>query len=141
MSERNIEHWRRWFDAYNARDTEALLEYCDPHIEFHSVFAVAGGAVYHGRDGMRKLHQDFRDVWGDVIRFEPEAYFDLGERALVFGLLHGRGGHSGVDVGMAAAQVTRWRDGLMVYAKGYAHREDALSDLGLSAGELEPIEP
>jgi ketosteroid isomerase-like protein len=141
MSEGNIEQYRRWFEAYNARDTEALIEYCDPSIELHSVFAVAGGAIYHGHDGMRKLHQDFRDIWGDEIRFDPETYFDLGDHALVFGLLHGRGGHSGVEVAMAGAQVARWRNGLMVYAKGYAHREDALRDLGVSEAELEPIKP
>ena len=42
---------------------------------------------------------------------------------------------------MAGAQVTRWRDGLMVYAKGYAHRADALRDLGVSEDELTPIDP
>jgi hypothetical protein len=29
----------------------------------------------------------------------------------------------------------------MVYFKGYIHREDALSDLGVSQNELEPIAP
>jgi ketosteroid isomerase-like protein len=71
MSERNIELWRRWFEAYNERDTDAMIEYCDPQILFHSVFAVAGGGTYHGHDGMRELHQDFRDVWGDEVRLSP----------------------------------------------------------------------
>jgi ketosteroid isomerase-like protein len=141
MSERNIEQYRRWFEAYNARDTERLIEYCDPAIELHSVFAVAGGAIYSGHEGMRKLNQDLRDVWGDDIRIDPERYFDLGDRVLVFALLRGRGGQSGVDVKMAGAHVTRWRDGRMVYAKGYAHREDALRDLGVSLDDLEPIDP
>ncbi len=142
MSQRNIEQYRRWFEAYNARDTERLIEYGDPAIELHSVFAVAGGATYRGHEGMRKLHQDLRDVWGDEIRLDPERYFDLGgDWVLVFALLRGRGGHSGVDVAMAGAHVTRWRDGLLVYAKGDAHREDALSDLGVSLDDLEPIDP
>jgi hypothetical protein len=42
---------------------------------------------------------------------------------------------------MPIAQVARWRDGLLVYVKGYADREDALSDLGVSEDELEPIYP
>jgi ketosteroid isomerase-like protein len=141
MSERKIELWRRWFEAYNERDTDTTIEYCDPDIVFHSVFAVAGGGIYHGHDGMRELHQDFRDVWGDEVRFEPEAYFDLGEHALVFGVLHGRGHHSEVEVEVAGAQVTRWRGGLMTYAKGYAHREDALKELGVTEDELKPIAP
>lgn len=42
---------------------------------------------------------------------------------------------------MPNAAVMRWRDGLLVYLKSYARREDALSDLGVSADELAPIAP
>jgi hypothetical protein len=35
----------------------------------------------------------------------------------------------------------RWREGLVVYVKAYAHREDALSDLGVAKEALEPIAP
>ena len=42
---------------------------------------------------------------------------------------------------LSAASVIRWRDGLIVYFKGYADQEDALSDLGVSQDELEPIAP
>jgi ketosteroid isomerase-like protein len=116
MSERNIEQYRRWFEAYNAHDIERLISTANPSIELHSVFALAGGAVYHGHEGMRKLDQDLGDVWGDDIRLDPERYLDLGDQVLVLGLLRGRGGQSGVDVTMAGAHVTRWRDGLLVYA-------------------------
>jgi hypothetical protein len=37
--------------------------------------------------------------------------------------------------------VCKWRDGLIVYFKGYTHREDALTDLGVSEDALEPIAP
>jgi hypothetical protein len=42
---------------------------------------------------------------------------------------------------MPAAQMARWRDGLIVYYKGYIHREDSLRELGVSEDELEPIAP
>jgi hypothetical protein len=42
---------------------------------------------------------------------------------------------------MPGAQVCRWRDGLLVYAMVYVHREDALRDLGVSEDALEPIAP
>jgi hypothetical protein len=42
---------------------------------------------------------------------------------------------------MPAAHLCRWRDGLIVYFKGYAHREDALSDLGVAEDAVEPIAP
>jgi hypothetical protein len=78
---------------------------------------------------------------GGVIRVEPEAFFDLGEHTLFLYVLHGRGRHSGVEVAMPSALVARWRDGLIVYLKAYAHREDALSDLGVGEDALEPIDP
>jgi hypothetical protein len=34
-----------------------------------------------------------------------------------------------------------WRDRLVVYFKGYVHREDALNDLGVSEDSLEPLAP
>jgi hypothetical protein len=42
---------------------------------------------------------------------------------------------------MPVALAARWRDGLVVHAKAYAQREDALRDLGVSEDELERIEP
>jgi ketosteroid isomerase-like protein len=144
MTESNVELTRHAIEAYNARDIEALIAYCDPSIEFYpavpSAFAAVGGAVYHGHDGMRSWHRDYEDAWREI-RLEPDAYCDLGQDTLVFFVLRGRGRHSGVEVAMPIATVFRWRDGLVVYFKGYADREDALSDLGVSEGELEPIEP
>ncbi|HEV2923552.1 MAG TPA: hypothetical protein VGW98_05940 [Solirubrobacteraceae bacterium] len=32
MSKRNLELTRRWVEAFNARDVEAQIDYCDPSI-------------------------------------------------------------------------------------------------------------
>jgi ketosteroid isomerase-like protein len=142
MSKRNVELYRRTIEAFNARDVEALIGYCDPNIEFHSMFAAVGAVtVYRGHDGIRSWHRDFEDVWGDEIRNEPQTYFDLGEHTLMSYMVRGRGRQSGAEVAMPLAQVARWRDGLFVYIKVYAHKEDALRDLGISEDELEPIDP
>jgi ketosteroid isomerase-like protein len=137
----NIERHRRLVEAFNARDIDAFLAYCDPQIEFHSTFAAIGGAVYHGHDGMRRWHRDLEDVWGDDFRAEPEAFFDIGEHTVAVDVLHGRGRQSGAEVALPAAQVARWRDGLIVWHKAYAHKEDAFRDLGVSEDALEPIVP
>jgi ketosteroid isomerase-like protein len=141
MSERNVELLRRAIEAYNARDLETFIAYFDPSSEVRSAFAEVGGGVYHGHAGLRGLFRDLEDAWGDEIRIEPEAYFDLGESTLVFSVLHGRGRHSGVDVEMPNALVARWRGDVIVYLKSYLHREEVLSDLGVSEDELEPIDP
>jgi ketosteroid isomerase-like protein len=141
MPQQNIELLRRWFDALNARDIEAAIALCDPSGVLISSFAAVDGAVYHGHDGMRRYFGDLADAWGDDLRIETEAYFDLGDHTLAFNVAHARGTHSGAEITMRHAAVTRWRDGLMVYIKGYADREEALRDLGVSEDELEPIEP
>jgi hypothetical protein len=105
------------------------------------VFAAVGGAVYHGHDDLPRYFRDLTDAWGDEIRIAPEAYFDLGEHTLLFLLFHGRGRHSGAEVAMSLGLAARWRADLIIYLKSYPHREDALSDLGVSEEELEPIDP
>jgi hypothetical protein len=136
----NLELHRRAIEAFNARDREAIIALFDPQIEFHSMFAVVDG-VYHGHDGMRRFQADLEDAWGDQFRLEPEAYFDLGEHTVAFYALRGRGKQSGAEVALAGTHVFRWRNGLIIYFKAYAHREDALTDLGVSEDALEPIEP
>jgi ketosteroid isomerase-like protein len=141
MSQENVELHRRAIEAFNAHDVEAFIALCDPSVEANSVFAAVGDGVYRGHDGLRRFFSDAGDAWGDQIRGDGKAFFDLGEDTLAFYVLHGRGRQSGAEVTMPLAQVVRWRDGLVVYFKVYAHREDALRDLGLSEDELEPIDP
>jgi hypothetical protein len=107
----------------------------------HSALEISS-AGYTEHDGVRQFFRDLGDAWGGDIQVEPEAYFDLGDRTLAFHVLRGRGRHSGAEVAMpTSATVVRWREDLMVYFKVFAHREDALSDLGLSEDVLTPIEP
>lgn len=140
MSGENIELHRRLFAAFNARDLETFMAYCDPEIEFHSTFADVGGGVYHGHDGLRSWHRDFEETWAEI-RLDAEEYFDLGEDTLAFYVAKGRGSQSGVEVAQSAAHVAKWRAGLCVHARAYVHREDALRDLGISETALEPIAP
>jgi ketosteroid isomerase-like protein len=141
MSRENVEVWRRWMAAFNARDIEALIALCDREVEMRSAFAAVGGAIYHGHDGLRAWHRDLDDAWSEEIYVEPEAYFDLGEKTLMFSTYYARGQHSGAEVAMPAATVARMRDGLVSFVKVYTRREDALKELRLSEAELEPIAP
>ena len=136
MSQENVKRHRRLAETFSAGEIEAFIAYCDPRIEFHTEFAEVAGC-YQGHDGLRKFFRDYEDVWGEEIRIEPEAYFDLGEHTLLFIVVRGRGRHSGLEVVMASAHLARWRDGLLIYFKAYADREDALRDLGVSQDALE----
>ena len=125
----------------NAPDVDALVSVCDPGIEVHSVFAAVGGAVYQGHEGVQSWLRDLAESFGGEFRVEPEAFFDLGDRTLVFGVLRGRGGRSGAEVAMPAAAIATWRDDLCVSHNAYARKEDALRELGVTDDALEPIAP
>ena len=140
MSEQNVELHRRIEDAFNRRDIEAIIACMDPSVEYHPLLSAIGTTAYHGHEGMRSWFGQLDDAW-EELRTEAEAYFDLGEQTLLFYVLHGRGRHSGAEVAIPGAQLCRWRDGLGVYAKQYAHREEALADLGVSEDALKPITP
>lgn len=141
MSEQSVDLHRRIYHAFNARDVDALVALCDPSIVVQSVFGAVGSAVYHGHDGVRSWQADLEEAWGDEIRVEAELYFALGEQALAFDALHGRGRQSGAEVALPGAAVTKWRAGRCVYFKAYADRDEALGDLGVSENALEPIAP
>jgi len=108
---------RAFTDALNAGDIEAAIAVCDPEIEFHSTFAAVGGAVYRGHGGMRRWLRDMEDGW-ERIESTPEAFFDLGDRLLVFTRVRGRGRRSGVEAELATAHLTRVREGQVVRLPG-----------------------
>ena len=139
MPEQDVERHRRLYEAFNARDADSLVALCDPGVTVQSAFAAVSGTVYHGHDGVRRWQEDLAEAWGDDIRVEVEAYFDLGEHTLAFDALHGRGHKSGAEVALPGAAVTRWRDGRCIYFKAYADRRGALGDLGVSEEALKPI--
>ena len=89
---------------------------------------------------MRRWHRDLQEAWGEQIRLQPEAYFDLGEYMLLF-FVYGRGEHSGAEVATPATSAAQWRDGLLTHSTVYLDRAHALRDLGVTEDELEPIAP
>ena len=140
-SPENADVVRAFTRAFNAGDVDGVIAVCDPQVEFQSTFAAVGGAVYRGHDGIREWHRDLEETWGEDIRSDLETLFEVGERMLVFTVLHGRGEQSGAEVDLPAAMVIRLRNGLLVDFRGYSHRDDALDDLGVRLEQLEPIAP
>ena len=140
MPAQNVEVMRRLVDAYNARDVEALICCAHPDVEFHAAWAGVGPKTYHGHEGIREWHRDLEEAW-EEIRYEPDAYFETGDRTLLFGMLHGRGRGSGVEVAMPGTQLLTWTDGLLTRFSAYLRREDALKELGITEHMLEPVVP
>jgi hypothetical protein len=138
MSLENVELHRRSVAAFNTREVEKFITFCDPEIELRSAVTAT---VYRGHDGVRKWYRDLADAFGEKVWLEPTAYFDAGEHTVTFHILHGRGRYSGADLAEPFAHVQRWRAGLIVHFQAYARQADAIRALGLSEDALVPISP
>jgi ketosteroid isomerase-like protein len=63
---------RRWFDAFNSRDLEAMLACMDAHVDFHPL-------RLHGIDNTYHCHVGVRDWFADLVRMEHRHRVDLSE--------------------------------------------------------------
>jgi len=112
----------RFYAAFNARDFPAILAEMHPDIEFQSRFAQAGGAVYHGHEGVRGWLEDLGQAW-ERLEVELEQTFESRADATVaLVTLHGKGRVSGLEIHEPAAHDLRWRDG-KVARLAYTDRE------------------
>jgi ketosteroid isomerase-like protein len=63
---------RRWFDAFNTRDLEAMLACMDAHVDFRPLRLRGIDAIYH-------CHVGVRDWFADLVRMEHRHRIDLAE--------------------------------------------------------------
>jgi hypothetical protein len=63
---------RRWFDAFNSRDLEAMLACMDAHVDFRPLRLQGIDAVYH-------CHVGVCDWFADLVRMEHRHRIDLTE--------------------------------------------------------------
>lgn len=140
MSENaKIDFVRRTFEAFNARDLEALLATVHPEIEFLPVTrAVANqGQPYRGHEGIRKYFLDVAEVWQEL-RVTPRSYVELGDHVAAYGRVYGRAG-DGTVVDSPADWIWEIRDGKIVWGCVYTKRDEALRTIQRSAPEVERL--
>ena len=133
MSEENVELVRRFVDAYNRRDLEAMLNDLDPEIEWHSgiLTGLEGeAAVYRGHEGYREGLRDLYDALGET-HIEYSEIRDLGERTVAIGRFRARGRESGAETESPHASVADFKDGKAISIHTYFDHAEALEAAGL----------
>jgi ketosteroid isomerase-like protein len=130
MSRENVEVIRRAIAAINLRDLDALLESCDPEIEFSSLLS-ALGTTFRGHEGMREYLREITDNYEEM-HLEIERIEDRGE--VVTAALHarGRGKASGVTLEWDIAYAARLRNGRGWRVASRSTEADALEAVALS---------
>jgi ketosteroid isomerase-like protein len=131
MSEENVELSLVALDAYNRRDTEALIALSDPNVVWSAAFErETEGGTYRGhagvREGMGALAQ-----FSEESHAEVSEWHDLGDRVLGLGRFRLRFA-SGVELDQEAAALYTWRNGKLVEVRSWISHAEALEAAGLS---------
>src|SRR4051794_29238016 len=131
MSRENVEIAKRWVDAFNRRDLEALMESAVPDFAFLPAMAdTIDGNSFQRREGMGAYFGDVDNAWEELCVIYDE-YRDLGDRVLALGRIEGRGRGSGAVVETPQGAVVDFRDGKLSSARSYLDHAEALKAVGL----------
>jgi ketosteroid isomerase-like protein len=133
MSQENVESFKRFADANNRRDVEALLAELDPEVEWQSaVLTSLGGeaTVHRGHDGVREMLRDLYEAFSEF-QVEFSDIRDLGDRVVAIGRWITRGEESGVETTPPLASVVDFKNGKAIRVRSYLDPNEALEFAGL----------
>jgi ketosteroid isomerase-like protein len=134
MSQENVEIVRRFNDAYNRRDREAVEALFHPEIQWHTIAGpLFGVEAMHGREeSLRFVFEQIPEGIEDFrVALEEVSELRCGQ-VLAVAHYEGRGVTSGAAVEMSATQIYRFDTGLIVFFQDFATRDEALEAAGLS---------
>jgi ketosteroid isomerase-like protein len=127
---------KRWLEAFNSRDAEAMIALQHPDIEFVPTTAAMEGRVYRSPEETRQFLRSLELDW-EVFETHPERFYELGDRAFALGTFHALGRASGVEI---PSQRVGWlvtvRDGLVYRWRTYTDEAEALDAVGMSEEQL-----
>ena len=131
MSSDNVELVKAFFDAYNARDGQAVDRLLDPDAQVTTLSARAGLAARWERGGTRRYFEQLEESWADL-RAEAEEYRELGDRVVAVGRMRGTGQASHVEIVRIFATVFVVRNSRFLRVDTYDDPRTALEAAGIS---------
>jgi ketosteroid isomerase-like protein len=129
MSEENVEVVQQVIAAYSGTG-EVRDELIDPDIEVWESAELPGELAGRGHAALLRAKETLSDSF-EAWSVEPERFFDLGERILVFVAAHTKGRGSGVEASGPMAYLFTLRDGKVIEWGLFGDRSKALEAAGL----------
>jgi ketosteroid isomerase-like protein len=130
MSGEHVDVVERWYEAYNARDLEQLLELMHEDVDLTSAgMSGVEGSSHVGHGGMRRYFADLWETWEDP-RVDVEHLLDRGGLVVMLGSTTGKGRRSGMVVPQVVATVVRVEDGRIRHYRTYRDWSEALDAAG-----------
>jgi ketosteroid isomerase-like protein len=128
---------KRWLQAFNDRDQEAMIALAHREVEFVPITASMEGRIYRTPDEMREFLRAIDLDW-EVFETRPEEFYEVGDQALALGTWRARGRGSGLELeSYRGAWLATIRDGLVYRWRTFTDPAEALAAVGVSEpGEL-----
>jgi ketosteroid isomerase-like protein len=123
---------RRWVEAFNRADIEALMNFAHPHAEI-DVSRAAGpyAGIYQDPESLRRLLESYFDAWESLV-WQPERFIQGDEECIVMPFhASGRGSTSGIQVETRATVVWTIRDRKVLRMQLFNSEAEALEAAGL----------
>jgi ketosteroid isomerase-like protein len=130
MPEESMKVAEAFFDAYNARDSEAMDRLLHPDAEITTISA-RRGLPDHWRQGTTQRYFEQLDEAWTGLRIEVEDYREVGERVIALGMLRGAGMYSRIDVVSEFATVFVIRNSQILVVDSYDNWNAGLEAAGL----------
>ena len=130
MSQENVVLAREVVSAFNRRDVPALVELTTDDFEWVTWTGTVEPTVYHGADGLAGYFRD-SDVW-EILTLDVQEFRDLGDKLIVVGMFHARGGGSGVEVHEPYYSAFFVKEGKLERVLSFRTESQALEAVGLS---------
>jgi ketosteroid isomerase-like protein len=131
MSQENVELAHRGLDALNRGGVDAVIDLCDPEVEWIAIPGFLPDAEdFHGHAGVRAWFEKVGEALGET-HWEVEEITDGGERLLVALKLRASGRTSGIEGEFRIFQAWTIRNRKLVRLESFLSRAEALEAAGL----------
>ena len=130
MSRENVEVARRWGEALNSRDLDALDHLAHDDYEFHNPSSTGGG-VHRGVGAVKRWGEGFFDAW-QAYSIEVERIIESGETVVVLARARAQGKASSVKLDAPRAYIHTIRNGRLARTQVFNDHTEALEAVGLS---------
>ena len=133
MSQENVEILRQGYEALSRGDVDAVLEICDPDVEFHLPEGGINTGTLRGHRALKEFLEGYIDAF-EPFRMEPERFLEADDQVVVVLRVVGRGRGSGLEVDVRPAHLWTMDSGRAVRIQAFTESEHgaALDAAGLS---------
>jgi ketosteroid isomerase-like protein len=131
----SVDLLRRFYESFNQRDLDAVLELCTNDVEIYKdpeVVEMVAAFTPRGQEHVAQYLRVWLESW-DAYNARPQEFVQSGDEIAALVQLRARGKGSQFDIEEEMADVFAIRKGRIARLRLYVRRGEALDSIGVSA--------